>query len=74
MVWSRLELVGDLVVCHDVVGTACAAEHVWNQGKTESAGMEGENHIMLDSCAIGSCCGVCDHGIAEGIVSGRRRG
>jgi len=73
-VWSRLELVGHMVICDDVVGTSCIIEYVWDQGETESAGMEGENYIMLDRHLAWSCCWLRNYGIAESIVSGGRDG
>ena len=65
---------GDLVVCNDVVGTTCIIENVWDQGETKSAGMEGENYIMLDCYIAWSCCRIRNHGIAKGIVSRGRDG
>lgn len=69
-----MELVGDMVVCYDLVGTAGSAENVRNQGKAKSAGMERKDHIMLDRSAAWGNCWLCDHGTAEGTLSRRRDG
>lgn len=69
-----LELVGYMVVCDDMVGTTGSVKNVWNQGKAESASMEGKDHALLDRSTAWSDCRIRNNGIAESIVPRRRVG
>lgn len=62
-------LVGDMELRDDVVGPAGTVESLWDKGEAVPAGLEGEDHAVLD-CLYDGCGGrLRDDGLAEGSLS-----
>jgi len=57
-----MELVDPFFLFNDFLGTSSGIEAFWDQGKTESTGLEREDYAMLDSYSFGRDCGICDYG------------